>query len=185
MDAAERRMTYRVTSEWVALKRQQTIPSIDFLNPKTFSVDWSNCVLIRSLAESPSPSEETLEFEFIGRNFRKDAPALESGQRLIAVPPQSLLSLTAPLLPRLYDRQTAIIHSGIMPWQGSSAVYYRSIAVPFADSDGELRYALVALSHKVTKDVLRPDQTQLEFHEFRDGAWLAMDVEPERALATG
>lgn len=184
MDAAERRMTYRVTSEWVALKRQQPFPSIDFLNPKTFSVDWASCMLIRSLADTPCPSNEALEFEFIGRNFRKDAPALESGHRLTAIPPQSLLSLTTPLLPKLYDRQTAIIHNGIMPWSGSNALYFRSIAAPFADSAGVLRYALVAFSHKLTREVLRLDQTQTEFHEFRDGDWLPLVVLPERMVAT-
>ncbi|MBT5459272.1 MAG: hypothetical protein HOK82_21960 [Rhodospirillaceae bacterium] len=185
MDTAERRMTYRVTSEWVALKRHHWFPSIDFLHPKTFSVDWENCVLVRSLVAGENSPDEALEFEFIGSNFRKDTPDLATGERLSAVPPQSLLSLSAPALSELYDRQTAIIYSGIRPWRGANAVYFRSIAVPFSNSTGELTYALVALSYKVTKDALRPDQVGTEFFEFCEGAWLPMEGLPEakRAIA--
>lgn len=178
-------MTYRVTSEWVALRRNQPFPSIDFLHPRTFSVDWENCALIRSLADTASPPSDTLEFEFIGKVFRKDAPDVEPGRRVSTVPARSLLSLSTPLLPRLFDCQTAVTYSGILPWSGANAIYFRSIAVPFGNNAGDLAYGLVVLSHKLTKTALRPEQAQTEFREFRDGAWRAINVVTERALATG
>lgn len=177
-------MTYRVTSEWVALKRQHSFPSIDFLHPKTFSVDWRNCILVRSHLDIESPPSEALEFEFIGGSFRKDTPGLTTGERLSAVPLQSLLSLSASPLERLFERQTAIIHSGILPWRGANAIYFRSIAVPFSDGAGNLTYALVALSHKLTHDVLDPEQAKSEFLEYCDGDWLPLEDLPEPSRAT-
>lgn len=177
-------MTYRVTSEWVGLKRNHPFPSIDFLNPKSFSVDWNSCILIRAVAGPARPIDEALEFEFVGKSFRKEAPGLTTGERLDAVPPDSLLSLSTPLMPMLFERRTAIIYSGILPWRGSKAVYFRSIAVPFGNSAGELTYALGAVSHKLTNDNLRPEQAQTEFTEFREGAWLPIDDAPELARAT-
>jgi hypothetical protein len=185
MDQSERRMTQRVTSEWVALKRQKPLPSIDFLHPKTFSVDWGNCVLIRSLMDTACPPIDALEFEFIGKNFKADAPGLSHGARLSAVSSDSLLSLSVPTLPMLYDKRTAIIHSGVLPWRGINAVYFRSIAVPFSNSAGDLTYALGVLSHKLKKTILRADQARTEFREFRDGAWIPIGQDPEQALATG
>ena len=80
MDDHERRMTYRVISEWVGLKREKPIPSIDYLHPNSFSVDWNQCVLIRLLDIQKPLRADSLEFEFIGESFRKDAPAFAAGR---------------------------------------------------------------------------------------------------------
>lgn len=177
-------MTHRVTSEWVALKRQLAFPLIDFLHPKTFSIDWQNCVLVRSLADIDNPPREVLEFEFVGANFRKDAPGLTGGERLSAVPSQSLLSLSTTPLPQLFDRQTAIIYSGVLPWRGANALYFRSIAMPFGNSAGALTYALVAFSHKLTNDVLSPERAQTELLEYSDGDWRSLNDPPELSQAS-
>ncbi len=97
MNGHERRMTYRVTTEWVGLKRQLPFPSIDFLNPKTFSVDWDQCILIRLLDNQNIPREDSLEFEFVGKSFQKDAPTLAAGACGSSIPEQTLLSLSWPL----------------------------------------------------------------------------------------
>jgi hypothetical protein len=86
MNGLERRMTYRLTQEWVGLKRQQPFPSIDFLNPNTFSVDWNQCVLIRLLDDAAQPKEESLEFEFVGDSFIKDAPVVSAGKNVCSIP---------------------------------------------------------------------------------------------------
>lgn len=184
MDAQERRMTHRVTGEWVGLKRQQPFPSIDFLHPRSFSVDWDCCVLVRGLAEADGPAEDALEFEFVGKSFRRDAPLCTAGEPLALVPPGSLLSLSMPVMPKLFERRTAIIHNGVQPWGRNGAVYFRVIAVPFGDSAGELRYALGALSHKLTGEPLRAGQATAEFLEYRDGSWLRIDTAPRPALAS-
>ena len=178
-------MTYKVTSEWVALKRQHAFPSIDFLHPRTFSVDWQNCILVRSLADECEAQSETLEFEYIGGAFRKDAPGIASGERLSTVPSRSLLSLLAAPLPVLFDRQTAIIHSGTLPWRGANAVYFRTIAVPFGNSGGDLTYALVAFSHKMKKETLPEERQRTEFLEYRDGEWSPLADAPEPLRAAG
>jgi hypothetical protein len=171
MDGHERRMTYRMISEWVGLKRQCPFPSIDFLHPNTFSVDWQQCVLFRLLDDQNSPGEDSVEFEFIGNVFRKDAPALAAGGRLSAIPKESLLALSSPLLPKLFKRQTAVIHSGCLPWRSSGTIYFRSIAVPFSDSRGELKYGLGALSHKLTAEAASVEQSNTEFFEYCEGDW--------------
>jgi hypothetical protein len=183
MDAQERRMTHRVTGEWIGLKRQQPFPSIDFLDPRSFSVDWDSCVLVRCLAGAATPGHDALEFEFVGRSFRKEAPLCTAGERLAAVPPGSLLSLTTPVLARLFERRSAIIHSGVHPLGRGQAVFFRAIAVPFGDSSGELRYGLGVLSHKLSGDRLRPRQQSAEFLEYRDDAWLRIDAPPQPAFA--
>ena len=172
MNGDDRRMTYRVTSEWVGLKRQKPFPSIDFLHPKTFSVDWNQCVLIRLLDTGETPQEDGLEFEFIGNSFRKDAPALAVGTRASSTPENSLLSLSLPLFPKLFERQTAVIHSGCRPWRSSGAIHFRVIAVPFGDNCGELKYGLGAVSHKVSNETLLPEDIRTEFLEYRDGGWV-------------
>ena len=171
MNGHERRMTYRVTSEWVGLKRQQPFPSIDFLHPNTFSVDWNQCVLIRLLDSQKPPREDSLEFEFIGDAFRKDAPALAAGTRASSILEESLLSLSLPLLPKVFERQTAVIYGGCRPWRSSGTIYFRAIAVPFGDNCGELKYALGALSHNVSNEAVSPENTKTEFLEFCDGGW--------------
>lgn len=171
MNGHERRMTYRVTTEWVGLKRQLPFPSIDFLNPKTFSVDWDQCILIRLLDNQNIPREDSLEFEFVGKSFQKDAPTLAAGACVSAIPEQSLLSLSSPLLPKLYERQTAVICNGCLPWQSSGAIFFRAIAVPFGDSHGALKYGLGALSHKVSNESLSPNDIKTEFLEYCDGGW--------------
>ncbi len=97
MNDHERRMTYRLTGAWLGLKRQRPFPSIDFLHPDTFSIDWHQCVLFRLLDRLKPASEDGVEFEFIGESFRKDAPAIAAGTRVSAVPKESLLSLSSPL----------------------------------------------------------------------------------------
>lgn len=176
-------MTHRVTGEWVGLKRQQPFPSIDFLHPSSFSVDWDCCVLVRCLAEGGEPAEDTLEFEFVGKSFRRDAPLCTAGECLASVPPASLLALSIPVVPKLFERRTAIIHNGMQPWGRNGAVYFRAIAVPFGDSAGELRYALGALSHKQTGEPLRAGHAMAEFLEYRDGSWQRIDAAPRPALA--
>jgi len=171
MSGDERRITYRLTSEWLGLKRHQPFPSIDLLDPNRFSVDWNQSVLIRLLGGEPNSGEECFEFEFIGADFRKDAPALAVGMRLSEVPEECLLSLTSPALPKVFERQTAVIYSGCQPWRSSGAIYFHSIAVPFSDNHGVLRYGLGALGYKVTKDPLSPEDARTEFQEFRDGGW--------------
>jgi hypothetical protein len=182
MDAQERRMTHRVTGEWVGLKRQQPFPSIDFLHPRRFSVDWDCCIIVRSRGEDFPSVQDALEFEFVGKRFRRDAPLCTAGERLNSVPPQSLLSLSIPVVLKLFERRTAIICNGIQPW-GRGVVYFRSIAVPFGNSGGDLAYALGALSHKVTNESLRPGRAEAEFLEFRDGSWLGVDAAPRPAFA--
>jgi len=171
MNGLERRMTYRVTSEWVGLKRQKIFPSIDFLHPNTFSVDWNHCVLIR-LVDSQNPLRaDSLEFEFIGDSFRKDSPALAAGARVSSIPEDSLLSLLTPLFPKIFERQTAVICSGCRPWQSSSAIHFHAIVVPFSDNCGALKYALGTLSHTVSKEAVPSEETQTEFLEYCDGGW--------------
>ena len=171
MSGDERRITYRLTSEWLGLKRQQPFPSIDFLDPNRFSVDWNQCVLIRLLGDEQNPGEESFEFEFIGAGFRKDAMALTVGTRLNAVPEECLLSLTSPALLKVFERQTAVIYSGCRSWRSSGAIYFQSIAVPFSDNRGVLKYGLGALGYKVSKDPLSPDDARTEYLEFCDGGW--------------
>ena len=171
MNVPERRMTYRVASEWVGLKRQQPFPSIDFLHPNTFSVDWNQCVLVRLLDGQKLPRADSLEFEFVGDRFRKDAPALAAGTRVSSIPEESLLSLSMPLLPKLFERQTAVIYSGYRPWRSSRAIYFSAIAVPFSDSCGDLKYALGALSYKLSNEAVSPENTKTEFLEFCNGGW--------------
>ena len=175
MDVHERRMTYRMISEWVGLKRQRPFPSIDFLHPNTFSVDWQQCVLFRLLDKQISPEDDSVDFEFIGNIFRKDAPTLAAGGRLSAVPKESLLALLSPLLPKLFERQTAVIHSGCLPWRSSGAIYFRSIAVPFCDNCGELKYGLGTLSHKISNEAVSPENIKTEFLEYCNGAWLPIE----------
>lgn len=174
MSGDERRITFRVTSEWLGLKRQQPFPSIDFLDPNRFSVDWNQCVLIRLLGGDQPPGDESFEFEFIGAEFRKDAPALTVGTRLSAIPEESLLSLTSPVLPKVFERETAVIYSGCRSWRSSGAIYFHSIAVPFSDNCGVLKYGLGALGYKVSKDPLSPGDARTEFLEFRDGGWVPL-----------
>lgn len=171
MNGYERRMTYRLTSEWVGLKRQRPFPSIDFLNPNSFSIDWNQCVLIRLLDGQRPPREESLEFEFVGDSFRKDAPALSAGVRVSSIPEESLLSLSLPLFPKLFERQTALICSGCRPWRKSSAIHFHAIVVPFSDNCGELKYALGALSHSVSNETMSPEDAKTEFLEYCEGGW--------------
>lgn len=171
MNDHERRMTYRVTSEWVALKRQNAFPSIDFLHPKTFSVDWNCCVLIRLLDNPQSRMEDKLEFEFVGSDFRKDCPSLDAGACVSSVPAESLLSLSSPLLPKMFARQTPVIYSGLLPWLSSGGIHFRAIAVPFGNSDGDLKYGLGALSHKLTAKSASQQDYKTEFLEYCDGGW--------------
>lgn len=188
MDARERRMTYRVTSEWVGLKRNKPFPSIDFLHPRTFSVDWDSCVLVHAVEPGVEPEAATLEFEFVGKHFRKDAPGCAAGTVLAAVPPQSLLSLSTPVILRMFERSTAVIYNGIQPWDRARAVYFRTIAVPFGTVDGTLKYALSGVSYKLANEQVGADKAYTEFLEFRNGSWLPIDGPGEevetRRLAT-
>lgn len=176
-------MTHRVTGEWIGLKRQQPFPSIDFLDPRSFSVDWDSCVLVRCLAEAAAPGDRAIEFEFVGRSFRRDAPLCTAGERLDAVPPGSLLALAIPAVTTVFERRSAIIHNGVQPRGRANAVAFRTIAVPFGDSSGALRYALAVLGHTLSGERLRP-QAKAEFLEYRDGAWLRIDAAPHAAFAS-
>ena len=171
MNGAERRMTYRLTNEWVGLKRQQPFPPIDSLNPNTSSIDWNACVLIRLLDHQCSPLEENLEFEFVGKSLRKDAPVLAAGSRVSAIPAGSLLSLSLPLLPKIFERRTAVIYGGCKSWRGKSAIAFHAIGVPFGDNCGDLRYALVSVSHAISKDALEAEQEGTELLEYSDSDW--------------
>jgi hypothetical protein len=175
MNGLERRMTYRVTGEWVGLKRKKLFPSIDFLHPNTFSVDWNECVLVRLLNSWTPPGGDSLEFEFIGGSFRNDAPVLAAGARVSSVPDESLLSLSSPCLQMLFERQTAVIYGGCRPWRSSGAIYFRAIAVPFSDNCGELKYGLGAFSHKISNEAVSPENAKTEFLEFCNGAWLPLE----------
>jgi len=180
MDARERRMTYRVTSEWVGLKRNKTFPSIDFLHPRTFSVDWECCVLVRALEPKCPPVPAALEFEFVGRSFRKDTPACGAGVRLSAVPSLSLLSLATPVALKTFEQSTAVIYNGIQPWDRTRTVLFRTIAVPFSGGDGALKYVLGAVSYKLANEKVSPEKIHAEFLEFRDGSWLPLEIDLER-----
>ena len=175
MDAKEHRMTYRVTSEWVGLKRSASFPSIDFLHPKKFSVDWDNCVLVRALEPACPPVPAALEFEFVGKGFRKDAPDCSAGVRLSTVPSRSLLALATPVTRKSFERATAVIYNGIQPWDRSLMVFFRTIAVPFAGSDGSLKYVLGGVSYKLAGEKVAPERIHTEFLEFQDGSWLPLD----------
>lgn len=168
-------MTYRVASEWVGLKRDKTFPSIDFLHPNTFSVDWTDCVLIRLLDQQEPLREDSLEFEFIGDGFNSDSPALAAGARVSSVPKESLLFLTSLCLRKLFERQSAVIFSGCRPWRSSSAIYFRAIAVPFSDNRGELKYGLGAFSHTLSEETISVESSKAEFLEFRNGGWLPIN----------
>lgn len=182
MSDYERRMTYRVTSEWVGLNREGSFPSIDFLHPKTFSVDWDQCVLVRRLDPPPASPGDDLEFEFVGSTLRQDAPSVTAGTRVSSIPAGSLLSLSLPLLPQMFDRQKPVIYSGCLPWRESGSIHFRTIAVPFGDSAGALKYALAAESYKVSAEVAPPQDHKTEFLEYVDGGWLAIDGEREFQL---
>ena len=176
-------MTHRVTGEWIGLKRQQAYPSIDFLDPRSFSVDWDSCILVRCLPEAAAPGDRVLEFEFVGRSFRRDAPLCAAGERLEAVPPGSLLSLSIPAVTTVFERRSAIIYNGVHPRGRANTVAFRAIAVPFGDSTGDLRYALGVVSHTVSAERVRP-QPAAEFLEYRDGGWLRIDAASHAAVAS-
>ena len=184
MNDHERRMTYRLTGAWVGLKRQRPFPSIDFLHPNTFSIDWHQCVLFRLLDKPKPASEDSVEFEFIGESFRKDAPAIAAGTRVSAVPKESLLSLSSPLLPVLFERQTPVIYGGCLPWRSSGAIYFHAIAVPFSDNNGELKYGLGALSHKISNEAVPPENAKTEFLEYCNGDWLPFEETSPPELIT-
>lgn len=184
MDDQERRMTYRVTSEWVGLKRDKKFPSIDFLHPNSFSVDWNQCVLIRLLNSEIAPGADSLEYEFIGEGFRRDTPVPAAGLRVGSISDGSLLSLSSPCLQKLFERGTAVIYGGCLPWRSSNAIYFRAIAVPFSDTCGELKYALGALSHKLSNEVLSPENLKTEFLEFCDGVWTPLEERSDPELVS-
>ena len=175
-------MTYRLTGEWVGLKRQQRYPSIDHLNPNTFSVDWNQCVLVRILDGRISALTENLEFEFVGDGLRKDAPGLSAGARVSDIPGESLLALSLPLLPMLFERQTAVICSGCQPWRESGAITFHAIAIPFGDNLGTLKYALGAISHNISCEAPSPQDIRIEFMEYCDGGWCPCEELPEAEL---
>ena len=175
-------MTYRVISEWVALNRQGSFPSIDFLHPRTFSVDWTHCVLIRRLNTTPISPGGDLEFEFVGSALRRDAPSVAAGTYVSSIPTGCLLSLSLPLLPKMFDRQRPVIYNGCQPWHDSGSIRFRTIAVPFCDSVGALKYALGAESYELSAEEDAPDDYKTEFLEFCDGGWSPIHSTSETPL---
>jgi hypothetical protein len=175
MNGQERRMTYRLTSEWVGLKRQQRFPPIGYLNPNTLSVDWNQCVLIRLMDDQMPPREECLEFEFVGEKFLKDAPSLAAGSPVSAIPETSMLSFVQPLLPKLFDRQTAVIYGGCQQWQSTNTINFHVMAVPFSDDCGTFKYALCTLSYTVLNTAITPEDTRAEFMAYCDGGWSTIE----------
>jgi hypothetical protein len=182
MNGPERRMTYRLTSEWVGLKRHQPYPPIDSLNPNTSSIDWNACILIRLLEPQAISLEERLEFEFVGKSFRKDAPKLAPGSRVAAIPEGSLLSLSLPVLPNIFERQTAVMYGGCHPWKSSNSIAFHAIGLPFSDNSGSLKYVLVAISHAISKDAIAADDAETELMEYCDGDWSPLGDPPGPAL---
>lgn len=171
----ERRMTTRVAREWVGIKRQNPYPSINHLNPTTFSANWDWCILARSVSDDVTPTKDSLEFEFVGRNFHHDAPLCVAGTHLASIPHRSRLYLATDLLPKMFEQQTAIIFQGILAWSNVGTIRFRTIALPFGDIVGKLKYAVGAFSHILTQDSPAHQLDATELFAFREGAWLRIE----------
>jgi hypothetical protein len=178
-DRQERRMVFRVTREWVVLKRQRPYPSINHLNPSTFSTDWNWCLIARSLSDDVTIKEQ-LEFEFVGREFQKDAPSCVAGTRLAAVPVRSRLRFAVDFMPRMFELGAALVCHGIRTWRDDSAIRYRALLLPFADNAGRPKYAAGAFSHVLAKRDISAQDGAVEALAFRDGRWYPIE---EAALA--
>jgi hypothetical protein len=169
-------MTTRVAREWVSLKRQKPYPSINHLNPKTFSADWDWCFIARSASDIGSPTKERLEFEFVGRRFYSDAPSCGAGTRVAMVPHRTRLHLATDFLPRMFERQTAIMFAGILAWSNGDTILFRTVALPFSDNIGKLSYAVGAFSHTLTKDPPIRRSATTELFAFLEGKWLPIEA---------
>lgn len=176
-----RRLTNRVICQWSDLRRLCPHPCINRLHPTTFAVNWDWSILVRSLSTGPVASSDALEFEFVGPDFRRDATDCVAGARLSLTPAHSMLALAVPTTIALFQQQTAIIGSGGAPWGNHGSVYYRAIAVPFANGQGDLAYALCAFSYKMIGAHVDPERATPTYRALRDGSWAP--IEPAQAVA--
>lgn len=168
---SERRMTARIAREWASLKRQNPYPSINHLNPGTFTVGWDWCVLARLAVDSGTATKGDLEFEFVGRGFQEDAPSCAAGTRLASVPSRSRLYLATEILALVFERQTAILSQGMLAWGDRQTIRFRTIALPFCDTSGRLKYGFCAFSHLLADGPPASPSGAAEMRAFRDGTW--------------
>lgn len=170
-DRQERRMVFRITREWIVLKREKPYPSINHLHPATFSADWSWCFIARAIGDGAVSAEAQLEFEFVGRNFQEDAPSCTAGTLLAAAPAQSRLRLAVEFAPKMFEVGTALVCQGTREWRDGSVIRYRAVLLPFGDNAGRLKYAAGAFSHVLAKDDTSAARGAVELFSLRDGRW--------------
>jgi hypothetical protein len=123
---------------------------------------------------------EQLEFEFVGRDFRTDAPSCAAGTRLVDVPARSRLRLAVDFMPQMFRLRTVLVRQAVRDWNGGGVIRYRAILLPFGDSGGRLKYAAGAFSHILAKDDTAGRRGTAELLALRDGHW--HEVEGETSM---
>lgn len=139
----ERRLVYRVVREWLSVRRLRSLPSIDDLNPRAFSIDWHWCVLVH-LGDEAGRALTYASFEFVGVGLLEEAPACTAGTSISAVPEGTRLACTIAPIGRLIEteREQPIITQGVICRPENEILKFRTVALPFADHAGAPRYAL-------------------------------------------
>ena len=143
----ERRLVYGVVREWLSVRRLRSLPSIDDLNPRAFSIDWHWCVLVH-LGEGTGSAVSRARFEFVGVGLLEEAPACTAGTSISAVPEGTRLACTIAPIRRLIEteREQPIIAQGVICRPANEILKFRTVALPFADHAGAARYTLGAFS---------------------------------------
>jgi hypothetical protein len=131
---ADRRATVRLMYYWLSLRRIGDLPAFADFDPRRNPVRWEICFLMRAVQEAPPV------FEHIGSDIEPQTPGGPSpAHTLLTTALEGMETVRRTTLP--YRRDGSLAHPG------RQAVRYRSILLPFADLDGQLRYVLGAVSH--------------------------------------
>lgn len=155
----ERRLVYRVVREWLSVRRLRSLPSIDDLNPRSFSIDWHWCVLVH-LGDEAGLAVDRARFELVGGGFLEEAPGCTAGTSVSAVPDGTQLACTIAPIRRLIEKEEAqpVVTQGMICQPEDLILKFRTVALPFADHAGVPRYTLGAFSGAVFPRTLSDEQ---------------------------
>ena len=171
-------MVHRVFREWISLRRLGNDPSINELNPKTFTSEWSWCFLARRVVKD-RPDTHDLVLEFVGKSLFSDLATREERLDLGTISSQSLLGHAMRPLQWLFNEGTPAIVQDAGADSRARIWMYRTISLPFLDSRENLTYAFGAFSGMLADTQVAADIRSAETGAFiyKGGAWIRVEEE--------
>ena len=138
-------MVMRAFREWLGFRRLRGSPCIDDLDPRQLSIDWQWTAIVH-LNVAPGMSTTTDVFDFVGQGFAGEAASCRAGTPVSAVPPSTRLACAIAPLERMIATGVPVIAQGALAQPHDAVLLFRSIALPYSDRAGTIRYALAAFS---------------------------------------